>query len=141
MARGPSARVVLNRQALDQAILAVADGFAEAAKLSIEIADPPDRTPYGVGLTKRGGYLAYVNGKKIAGGGRDGRQPKKPRAVNARDGIVVVAGFGFPGRFQELGTVHHGAQPFLTPVMLAIKPQIPAIVARQVAARGIGRRP
>jgi len=140
MARGPSARVVLNRAALDRAILAVADGFGEAAKLSIEIAEPPDASPFGVGLTKRGGMLLYVNGKKIWGWGRDGKQPKKPRAANVSSGIVAIAGFGFPGRFQEFGTIHHGAQPFLTPAMLAIKAQIPAIVRRQVAARFGGRR-
>lgn len=135
MARRPSARVVLNRARLDDAVLAVADGMAEAARESIETANAPDRTPYGVGLTMRGGFLAYVNGKKIGGAGRDGRQPKKPRAVNTRSGIVVIAGFGFPGRFQELGTIHHGAQPFLTPAMFGARGRILGWIRRSVSAR------
>jgi hypothetical protein len=121
MPRKPSARVVLNRQALSQVRLALADGALEVGELIIRSARPPDRTPYGEGLVTRGGWLAYVGDKKVGGGGLDGRQPKKPRAVRVRgtQQIQVIAGFGFPGKFQELGTINHPGQPFLTPSMQA----------------------
>lgn len=126
-----STRVVLNRAALDRAVLAIADGFADAGQESVEMADPPDAPPFGVGLAETGGTLTYVNGKKIAGYGRDGKQPRKPRAVRVkRSDLITIVGFGFPGRFQEFGTVNHAAQPFLTPVMLAIKGEVEGIVRR-----------
>lgn len=142
MARRTSARVVLNRQTLDRTVLAVADGFAEAGQIAVDAADPPDAPPYGVGLSKTGGTVTYVNGRKVHGYGKDGRQPRKPRAVRTSSvrGIVAIVGFGFPGRFQEFGTVRHSAQPFLTPVMQAIDDDIPSIVRRQVAASGVTRR-
>lgn len=140
MARKRSARVVLARKALDGVTLAVADGANAVVQRIVEVANPPDATPFGSGLVTRGGWLTYVGGKKIDGGGTDGRQPKKPRAFRPRSAgyIVAMAGFGFPARFQEMGTVHHGSQPFLTPARDAVIPAIPGIV-RQAAAYRIAR--
>lgn len=141
MARGPSARVVLNRKALAGLTLALADGMEELARTIVETADPPDAPPYGQGLAARGGWLVYANGKKVAGGGLDGKQPKKPRAWRAsRDGVSAVAGFGFPARFQEFGTVNHAAQPFLTPAVGRVRPYVEDIMGPVVrkALRGIG---
>lgn len=118
MAR-PSTRVVLNRNAVRTVQLAIADGLFEVGRTIIEVADPPDAQPFGQGLVTQGGALAYVGDRKVAGWSQRGTQPKKPRAVKVRGRgeIMAVAGFGFPGRFQEMGTVNHGAQPFLTPAM------------------------
>lgn len=117
MARGPSTRVVLNRKAVRAVQVAIADGLFEVARTIIEVADPPDATPFGAGLVTQGGALAYVGDKKVGGWSQRGTQPKKPRAykVRGQGAITAIAGFGFPGRFQEMGTVHHAAQPFLTP--------------------------
>ncbi len=116
MARKPSAKVVLNRAALTTVHLALAEGIEEIVRTIVEVADPPDATPFGVGLTTNGGWLVYAGSKKVAGGSLRGLQPKKPRAFRPESaGITGMAGFGFPGRFQETGTVNHAAQPFFTP--------------------------
>lgn len=130
-------RVELNRAALGpngRVELAIADGITAAAQMIVEIADPPDAPPFGQGLVQRGGWLGYVGGKKVGGGGTDGKQPKKPRAFRPGKAgyIVAMAGFGFPARFQEFGTVNHDPQPFLTPARNAVAPRIPEIVAGYV---------
>lgn len=135
-----SSRVVLNRAAIDGVTLAIADGVFEVVKAIVEEAHPPDETPYGVGLVKAGGALTYVGPKKVNGFGLDGRQPAKPRAVKVAgtQGIVGVAGYGFPARFQELGTVHQPARPFLWPAVGRVVPRIPGIM-RQAAAYRLAR--
>jgi HK97 gp10 family phage protein len=136
MARGPSARVVLNRSKFPAVFVAVADGLFEVAKTIIEEADPPDATPFGEGLVTRGGALAYVGDKKVAGWGTDGKQPKKPRAFKVRGSgrIMAIAGFGFPARFQEFGTIKQPARPFLTPAMNRVIPRITEIMKPVVEA-------
>lgn len=131
-----SARVVLNRSALNALGLAVAQGMEDFARLVVTDADPPDATPYGEGLVTEGGWLAYHGSKKIGGGSRTGKQPKKPRgwSVRGNDSIEAVAGFGFPGRFQEMGTVHHGAQPFLWPSFTRNQDQLPNLLKKAVRA-------
>lgn len=118
MARKPSARVVLNRAALLRIDLALAEGVEEVCRTVVEVAGDaaPDATPFGEGLTTNGGWLVYAGSKKVAGGSLRGLQPKKPRDFKPEPtGITGMAGFGFPGRFQETGTVNHPAQPFFTP--------------------------
>jgi len=136
MARGPSARVVLNRAAMRAVQVAIADGLFEVARTIVDVADPPDATPFGVGLVTQGGVLAYIGDKKVGGWSQRGTQPKKPRAVKVRGRgeIMAVAGFGFPGRFQETGTVHHAAQPFLTPAANRTVDHAAEIMAPIVAA-------
>jgi hypothetical protein len=129
----PSSRVVINRAALDEAVLAVADGLAELGQRIVEVADPPDAPAYGQGLVTTGGTYAAVNGKKIAG------NAAKPRSA-PKAGILVVAGFSFPGRFQETGTVHHRAQPFLMPAVNAVVPNAESVIGPAVKRR-IGHRP
>jgi hypothetical protein len=139
VARRPSARVVLNRQQVDHVKLAIADGLFEVGQQIIEVAaanapdSPYDPYPLGEGLVKQGGVLAYVDGKKVAGWSQRGTQPKKPRALrSSRKAVQVAAGYGFPGLFVELGTVRSRAQPFLTPAMNQVAPQIPLIMERVV---------
>ena len=136
MARKPSARVVLNRSRMARVHLGLADGVGAVAAEIIEVANPPDATPYGVGLVQGGGWLLYKGDKKLAGAGLDGRQPKKPRSLRVRGTtlIVAIAGFGFPGRFQELGTVQAGAQPFLVPAeRLVIPGKVDYLMRRHLA--------
>jgi len=128
---------LLNRKVIDQMLVAVADGASELARTVVEVAEPPDATPIGAGLVTSGGYLTYVNGGKVDGWGQDGKQPKPPRAAKVRQGVGVVSvvGFGFPGRFQEFGTVHHAAQPFLTPARDRVMPQASSIIVPIVRSR------
>lgn len=144
MARKMNARTVLNRQALNEVGLAVADGAEEVVRSIVETANPPDATPYGEGLVTAGGWLVYHGSKKVGGGSLRGKQPKKPRALRVRGTteITAIAGFSFPGRFQEIGTVHHAAQPFLWPAWTRVEPRLeqimaPAVRAHLARARGM----
>lgn len=128
MARRPSARVVLNRAALTELRLAIATGVAEVARTIVEEAPAPDETPFGVGLVDHGGWAVYVDGKKVEGGSLDGSQPQKPRALKLGPGIVGVAGYDFPARFQETGTAHQPARPFFLPTAMRVKSLAPDIM-------------
>jgi len=104
------ARVELNRVAMAAVELGLADGVARTADAIVSTANVPDAPPYGKGLVTRGGFIVFLNGVQVAGSGsRPGRE-----WVSAR-GVVGFAGFGFPGRFQELGTVNQSPRPFLMP--------------------------
>lgn len=128
---------MLARGAVDGVTLAIADGVNAVVRTIVEVARPPDATPFGEGLVTRGSWLTYVDGKKVDGGGLDGRQPKKPRAFRVRGsvGIQAIAGFGFPAMFQEFGTVNHGAQPFLGPARDTVIPQADSIIRKNAAYR------
>lgn len=133
MARKPSARVVLNRSALTRLGLAVADGVEEIARTCVEVADAPDATPYGEGLVNAGGWLVFVDGKKVAGGSLRGGQPKKPRRVAVPTGMIVgMAGWPFPARFQEAGTVNQPARPFFAPAVTRTAAAAPGIMRSAV---------
>jgi hypothetical protein len=124
MARGASGarRIVLNRAAFGAITLAVADGAFELAKSVIAGADVPDAAPYAVGLVQGGAAIAFVGKKRVGVWSKTGASVKKPRAAKLSDGITVIGGFGFPGRFVEEGTVHMSAHPFLTPELMADLP-------------------
>jgi hypothetical protein len=135
--RKASAKVVLNRAALSEVHLALAEGVEEVCRTVVEVADPPDATPFGEGLVTRGGWLVYDGPKKVGGGSLGGLQPKKPRAfkVKGTAGIVGIAGFGFPGRFQETGTVNQPARPWFTPAVVQVKGVAPQIMQGVVGPR------
>lgn len=137
MARKPSTRVVMNRAALNEVDLAIADGLEEVVRTVIETAQPPDAPPYGEGLPAHGGWLVYAGANKVGGGSLDGRQPKKPRAFRVAGSrqIQAIAGFSFPGRFQEAGTAKMRANPFLTPAAAETMPHAPAIMKPAVQRR------
>lgn len=125
-------RVVINRQALAELDLAIAEGFEAMAQEALARADVPDAAPFGVGLVQEGGYISYVDGKRI--GGTPG--VKKPRAMKVRGrGVVVGVGFSFPARFNETGTVSQPARPFLTPAVMAVAPDAARYLAPAVKAR------
>lgn len=134
MSRKSSCRVVTNRAALSEAILAVADGLLAVGEEIVAAAHPPDAAPFGEGLVTRGAAAVWVEGRKVGG------QAEKPRSVKVRQyAIVGVAGFGFPARFQEIGTVHQPARPFLAPAKGQVAPgslsTIRAAVQRRIGGR------
>jgi len=124
----------MNRAALHTIDLAIADGLEEVVRTVIESAQPPDAPPYGAGLPAHGGWLVYAGGQKVGGGSLDGRQPKKPRALRVKgsDQVVAIAGFSFPGRFQEAGTAKMSANPFLTPALNEVAPHAASIMGPAV---------
>lgn len=132
-----STRVVMNRASLDAVTLAVADGINEVVQTIVVEADPPDATPYGAGLVTQGGWITYAGTRKVDGGSIDGSTPQKPRDVrlSGLNAVVGIAGFGFPGRFQETGTVNHPAQPFVWPSLQRVEGRVAGIMAPAVRAR------
>jgi hypothetical protein len=130
-----TARVVLNRAALNELTLGVADGLFELAEKIISAANPPDDTPIGVGLVEAGAAIAFVGRKKVGGTTVLGRQVAKPRSATLGPGVTVIGGYGFPARFQELGTVHQPARPFLTPALLAELPGAAGYIRSAVSRR------
>lgn len=121
-----TARVETNRSWFTAAELALADGLFAMAEAVIRDADVPDAPPYGVGLREGGGAIAYVGKKKVAQMTTGApTAPKKPRGSKPlREGeISAYGGFGFPARFVEIGTVHSGAEPFVTPSLMAEVPE------------------
>lgn len=134
-------RVILNRRKAQECRLALADGVFQVAVAIVERAHPPDATPYGVGLIHNGGALGYLDGKQIGVMSLDSAAPSKPRAAKLlRPGMTAIAGYGFPGRFQEEGTIHQPARPFLTPAGSEVFHLGPVIMAAAVR-RAIGSRP
>jgi hypothetical protein len=130
-------RIELNRAAFDAITLAVADGAFEMAKAVIGGADVPDAAPYAVGLVQGGGVIAFVGKKRIGAWSKTGASVKKPRAAKLSTGITVIGGFGFPGRFVEEGTVHMGAQPFLTPELMATLPDAQPFIKAACIKHGV----
>lgn len=132
-----SARVVLNRKALDGVMLAVGDGAHAVGMEYLKVARVPDAPPYGEGIVQSGGTLTYVGSKKIAGFGVDGRQPRKPRAMRTpkTGGIAMAAGWGFPARLVFTGTVDTPAHGWPIAALNIITPRIPSIIKRAAAYR------
>lgn len=114
MPRRTSAKVVMNRQAVDAIRLGFADGLQEEGEAIIAAAAPriADAPPYGRGLKFSGKAATYVDGKKVAG------QGTAPRGQGGT-GTVTIVGFGWPGYWYELGTVKQAPHPVLTPAMAA----------------------
>lgn len=117
---------------LDPVIVAISDGlFACGVKIanraSILAPDDPmvyvpgagrEPQPYpGYGLKHNWGVMAWANGKVVKALGADGSpRVTKPRGMRTSPvGADAMVGFGFPGRYNETGTVEHPAAPFLAP--------------------------
>lgn len=122
-----SKSVIINRAALTALQLGIADGFLAVGQQAVDNARPnvPDAPPYGKGLIRTGGYVVYAGKRKVGGNATISRVDKS--------GIVLYAGFGFPGRFQEMGTVHQPARPFFTPAFLAASRNLAELVRPSVA--------
>lgn len=109
-------RVVMARERLHELDLAMATGLEGIALQVLLKVEPPDAAPFGEGLVEGGATISYVDGKRV-GGDAD----KKPKALLVRGrGVTVGVGYGFPARFQELGTVNQPARPFFTPVVIDV---------------------
>lgn len=107
----------------DPVMVAVADGlFAIAMRIGeVAAAAAPDAPELNYGLPENWGAGAWANGKLIDGfGATSGEAFSKPRGTGPvpKVGAAAVIGFGFPGRFNELGTVNQPARPFLGPAAL-----------------------
>lgn len=114
-------RLEINRAALDEVQGGLADGVFDVARAILRVAESraPDAPPFGEGLVSRGAAAVWVGKKRTHQVRSDGqtatiRKPRGSRRLDAA-GITGIVGFGFPAMFQELGTVNHRAQPFLTP--------------------------
>lgn len=120
MARKVTVRTVANKAALNAISNGLAEGMAGVGRAIIARTRPPDAEPFGKGLVTTGDWGVWVGTKKVDG------TATKPRTVKTRTGVVtLVAGYGFPGRFQELGTINQPARPFLTPPVLEVTPTTP----------------
>jgi hypothetical protein len=112
----PTVRTVLNRERLHEVDFALAKGLELLAMEVLNTAKVPDQPVIGEGLVEAGGFISYVDGKRIGGDVQ-----KKPKAMKVRGrGIVVGVGYDRPARFQEMGTVHQPPRPFLTPAVIAV---------------------
>jgi hypothetical protein len=117
---------IVNRQALDTVTATLVDSLEAWAGVVLDEASrrAPDEPPLNEGLVREHGVAIWAAGKKVAG-----RGIKKPRSVSVpRRGIVMVAGFGFPARFNEIGTIHQPGRPFFTPAIHAHVNELPATV-------------
>jgi len=119
------ARVILNRAALDELQLGMADGLHAIGEAIIAEArdnaprDPEAAAERGVPMMADTGHvLTYALGKKVAG--EDGGTGK-PRGMKApKDQVVMGVWFSSPlSHFNELGTIKMAATPFLTPAVMA----------------------
>lgn len=129
------ARFEINHAALDATTMGLADGLFDVARAIVRVAEtraPDAETGFyyprgsdpvprraGQGLVQHGAAMAWVEGKQVnRTQTEDGRVPKKPRTLTLKSqasSVVAVAGFAFPAAFNELGTLHQPAKPFLTP--------------------------
>lgn len=117
MARAISHRTVVNRQALNAITEGLVAGMEALGRAVVGETRPPDdpKTRARIAVD----YGVWANGRKVAGNGT------KPRGVRVTKGITLVAGAGFPARFNEIGTSHQPARPFFTPHVLAELPGLP----------------
>lgn len=134
-ARRVSSRTVLNRACLTAIGEGLASGLEDVGTRAIENTEPPDAAPFGEGLITTGDWGVWNGTRKVGG------TATKPRSVKlSGEGITLVAGYGFPGRFQEFGTVNQPARPFLSPAMLETLPEVAALLSPRVRDRLRGVR-
>ena len=130
-------RVVLNRETLHEVDLAMVQGFEAMAAQVVAVAGTPDAAPYGVGLIESGSWISYVDGKKVGG-----TATKKPKNMKVRgQGVATGVGYGFPAKFNEMGTINQPARPFLTPAVMRVVGDSGIVVGaiRAALARDIGK--
>jgi hypothetical protein len=155
-----AAKVVMNRAALDEAVLGMADALLETGVKIIadaskgpggsgvgSLRDPAAAAKRGVPMMLDTGILGvWAAGKKIGGGMVSKPRVTKvidtssgPRSVRRvastpRNQAVLFVGFASPlAHFAELGTVKEIARPFLTP---ALNRNLPGLSATLVPAMG-----
>jgi len=107
-------RTVVNHRKIKELREGNEEGMAAMGRDMIEGADVPDAPPIGRGLIETGGYVVTRGDNHIAG------DAEVPRSVDTGKGVTLVAGWGFPSRFLEFGTIKMAAQPFVTPAWLRV---------------------
>jgi len=143
---GRAARVEMNRKALADAQLGLADVLlALGTKIMGEAAaaaprDPARAAKRGVRMMADTGHvLVYAGGKKV--GGEEGGTGK-PRSMRTRkDEVVLGMWFSSPlAHLIELGTAKHAAQPFFTPAVMRnigdVGQYVDAAMAGRIASSG-----
>lgn len=135
------ARVVMNRAALDELQLAMADGLLRVGEQVIAEArdnaprDPEIAAKRGVPMmADTGNLVVYALGKKV--GGDDGGTGKPRGMKTPKDQAVLGVWFSSPiSHLIELGTVKMPAQPFLTPSLTGNLGDTGPYVRKAMAAR------
>jgi hypothetical protein len=131
MPRKISARTVVNRKALDAIRAGLVDGMEAIGQAFVGRADPPDDPTTAERII--GDYGIWADGRKVAG------TATKPRRTSVKQGVTLIAGFPFPARFNELGTIHQPARPFATPAMTETLPGAAGYIKPKVRAK-LGNR-
>jgi hypothetical protein len=140
----------------DPLMVAVADGLMEMARrigeeAAAHAADSPtyinesgQRVPQpaaGYGLPSNWGVMGWTFGNLIEARKATGSERlTKPRALKLqRDSVQAIVGFGFPARFNELGTQDQPARPFLGPAgqAFATSGEVQPIMKAALASRGL----
>jgi hypothetical protein len=124
-----SSRTVINRKALTTIRAAFVDGMEQVGKDLIGLTDPLDDP-----TTKHrivGDWGVWVDGRKVAG------TATKPRAASVKSGITLLAGFPFPMRFGELGTIRQPARPRFSPTLHQVIPGTGRYMKVAVNRKGI----
>lgn len=135
------ARVVMNRAALDELQLAMADGLlALGERIIAEARDNAPRDPEAAAargvpmMADTGNLVVYALGKKV--GGDDGGTGKPRGMKTPKDQAVLGVWFSSPlSHFHELGTVKMRARPFLTPALARNLGDTGPYVRKAMAAR------
>lgn len=123
-----SKAVRINYAALEEVGQRTADAMAALGQKTVEGASSKLTEGHGVetGQMKRsGGFVVYVNKKKVAGNAT-------MRKVDKSD-LAMYVGFGFPARFYEMGTIKQPSRPFLSPTFYREAPGLPGDVKRRMA--------
>ncbi len=135
------ARVVMNRAALDELGLRIADGLIELGDVILADAvdhaprDPEKAAERGVPMmADTGKFVVYAGGKKVGG---DEGGTGKPRGMRTpKDQAVLGVWFSSPlSHFAELGTIKETARPFLGPAFSAHLGDIGPCLERAMAQR------
>ena len=135
------ARVVMNRAALDELQLAMADGLLAVGEQIIAEAqenaprDPEAAAERGVPMMADTGHVVvYALGKKV--GGDDGGTGKPRGMKTPKDQAVLGVWFSSPiSHLVELGTIKMPARPFFTPSLMSNLGDVGPYVRKAMGAR------
>lgn len=114
MARRISSKTVLNRKSLTLLRGAFVDGMEQIGIDLIARTEPLDDPTTQEKII--GDWGIWVDGKKVAG------TATKPRRENVKSGITLLAGFPFPMRFGEMGTIDQPSRPRFSPTLSEVIP-------------------
>lgn len=132
MARKTQVRVVVNRKALTAMEAGLVDTLEVLGERFVQTVHPPDATPFGEGLVTTPDWGVWANGRKVAG------TAPKPRAERMRKGLIaLLMGEGFPGRFQETGTVKQAPNPHVTPAALGVIDDLEGVARDKASLRSV----